>query len=180
MADAIDNLLTQARSARFGSPDEAKRDLIAAVGMARAGPDRMQLAQALTALGQIERDLGHTEEALRHYEEAAAIYRTADAPLKLAHTVRHIGDIHGHEGQLKLAEPCYSEALTIYRAQVDTSPLDMANALRGLALLKEAVGATQEAIAIWEEAGKLYASVNVEAGVAESKRRIELLNSGSV
>lgn len=184
MADAISTLLSRARRARFENPADAKRELIEAVALARTSKDPLQLAQALTALGQIERDLHRSDEAIHHYEEAAAIYRladhrTADAPLKLAHTVRHIGDIRRHEGRNEQAEACYQEALAIYRAHAETPPLDLANALRGFALLKETAGDTQTARSLWEEAGKLYASVDVEAGVAESARRITLLQKQS-
>jgi tetratricopeptide (TPR) repeat protein len=172
---AIDNLLVLARHARFEDPDSARRDLIEAVALARRAQDLLQLAKTLTALGQVERDLHHADEALQHYEEAAAIYRAADVPLKLAHTVRHVGDIYLDKGQLALAEPGYVEALAIYRAHPETSALDLANTIRGLALLKGDLGETQQAKALWEEAWELYASVNVEAGVAESRRRIELL-----
>ncbi|HET9365708.1 MAG TPA: tetratricopeptide repeat protein [Candidatus Angelobacter sp.] len=189
MADAIGTLLSRARRARFENPSDARRDLVEAVALARTAKDPMQLAQALTALGQIERDLHHSDEALHHYEEAAAIYRladhrladhrTADVPLKLAHTIRHVGDIHRHEGRTEPAESCYQEALAIYRAHPEMPPLDLANALRGFALLKETAADPQTAKSLWEEAGKLYASVNVEAGVAESKRRLALLKAQS-
>lgn len=184
MADAIGTLLSRARRARFENPSDARRDLVEAVALARTAKDPMQLAQALTALGQIERDLHHSDEALQHYEEAAAIYRladhrTADVPLKLAHTVRHIADIHRHEGRTEPAESSYQEALAIYRAHAETPPLDLANALRGFALLKETAADPQTAKSLWEEAGKLYASVNVEAGVAESERRLALLKAQS-
>ena len=189
MADAIDTLLNRARRVRFENPTNARQALVEAVALARTAKDPLQLAQALTALGQIERDLHHSNEVLHHYEEAAAIYRladhrladyrAADAPLKLAHTVRHIGDIHRHEGRMEPAGSCYQEALAIYRAHAETQPLDLANALRGFALLKETVGDPQTASSLWEEAGKLYASVNVEAGVAESKRRVTMLKAQS-
>lgn len=116
MADAISTLLSRARRARFKNPADTKRELVEAVALARRSKDQLQLAQALTALGQIERDLHHSDEALHHYEEASAIYRTADVPLKLAHTVRHMADIHRHEGRIEPAESCYQEALAIYRA----------------------------------------------------------------
>ena len=146
-----------------------------AVALARKAQDPMQLAKTLTALGQIERDLHHSDEAVRHYEEAVAIYRASDAPLALAHTIRHVGDIHRQEEHPKLAQPCYVEALAIYRAHAETSPLDLANTIRGFALLKEALGEMQEAKTVWEEARNLYASENVEEGVKESSRRLELL-----
>ena len=175
MPSTIDNLLVLARHARFDDPESARRDLVEAVALARRDQDPLQLAKTLTALGQIERDLHHMEEALRHYEEVADIYRAVDIPLTLAHAIRHVGDIHQEAGDLKLAEPRYIEALTIYRAHAETHPLDLANTIRGYALLKEAFGETQEAKSLWEEAGKLYASQNIDEGVEESKRRLALL-----
>src|SRR5580765_2441380 len=173
MADAVDHLFNQAAQARRDHrPADARRDLIEAVSTCRKTEERQRLAGALTGLGQIERDLKNPGAALQHYEEAAAIYRSAGKPLKLAHTVRHIGDIHQDEGRLQPAEPYYHEALAIYRAHKETPPLDLANAIRGLALLKSSIGATQEAKALWEEARDLYAAVGVEAGVRESARRI--------
>ena len=56
--------------------------------------------------------------------------------------------------------------------------LDLANALRAMAVLKERVGARAEAAELWREAGSLYERANVEAGVAESARRVALLTSG--
>jgi len=175
MSELIDSLLAQARQARFERPDDAKRDLAQAVALARSADHRLQLAQALTALGQIERDLHNNDEALRLYEEAAEIYHGLNDPLKLAHTVRHVGDILREMGRFAGAAPAYSEALTIYHDHEDTQLLDLANAVRGLALLKEDLGEKAEAKALWEEAGILYAEVKVEAGVKESARRAALL-----
>jgi tetratricopeptide (TPR) repeat protein len=175
MADAIHILLNQARQARFKSPNDAERDLIEAVRLARASNDRLQLAQALTDLGQIERDLHNVDVALRHYEEAVTIYRAADVPLKLAHTIRHIGDIRQEAGRLSEAESPYREALAVYRHNAETPPLDLANTIRGLALLTGITGRSQEAKALWQEARELYAAVNVAAGVAESNRRLAML-----
>ncbi len=176
MSEQSDRLIKQALQARRDNrPDDAKRHLVEAGALCREGGERAELARALADLGQIERDLHHNNAALRHYEEAVAIYRADGNPLKLAHTIRHVADIQRHEGNHPVAETCYGEALRIYRAHPETPPLDLANALRGWALLKEAAGEVQEARAQWQEAGKLYADVHVEAGVAESKRRMELL-----
>ena len=82
----------------------------------------------------------YREAALTHYGEAAAINRAG-----------------------------YREALAIYRRNERTPPLDLANALRGFALLK---GRSAEANALWQEARDLYAAVGVEAGVAESSGRL--------
>ena len=86
-----------------------------------------------------------------------------------------MGDILREMGRFAGAAPAYSEALTIYHDHEDTQLLDLANAVRGLALLKEDLGEKAEAKALWEEAGILYAEVKVEAGVKESARRAALL-----
>jgi len=156
--------------------EDAKRIFAEAVEAARLSKDRPWLARAYTELGRIERDLHETAPALLHYKEAAAVYRRLDEPLRLAHTVRHVGDILRGDGQLEPAGPCYREALEIYRAHPETPSLDLANAIRGFALLQEEIGENQEAVALWREAHELYAAVNVQAGVDEGDRRIERLS----
>jgi tetratricopeptide (TPR) repeat protein len=179
MSDLSEKLLRQAlqarRDCRLG---DAERDLVEAVEICRATGVRAELARTLTALGQIERDLHRGQAALQHYEEAVALYRAEGDVLKLAHTVRHVGDIHRETGRSELAEPCYREALDLYRGHAGTSPLDLANTIRGLAILKSDAGEADAARALWEEARDLYAAVNVEAGVAESTRRLALLAPG--
>jgi hypothetical protein len=62
--------------------------------------------------------------------------------------------------------------LAIYRNHRDTSPLELANAIRGVAILNGDLGRREQAQALWKEARDLYASVQVDAGVEESERRI--------
>ena len=176
MPDAFDDLLALAFQARRENRlANAQRHLVAAVDGWREGHSRVDLAKALTRLGQIERDLGHGDAALRNYEEAASIYRAEGDALRLAHTVRHMGDIHREQSRTDLAEPCYHEALSIYRGHEQTPPLDLANAIRGLALLKGEMGESVQAKLLWAEARNLYAAVNVKAGVDESSRRLAQL-----
>jgi tetratricopeptide (TPR) repeat protein len=177
MSDATDKLLAQAFQARRENRlDDAKRSLIEAVGLCRKAGAPADLARALTGLGQIERDLRTGDVARQHYEEATAIYHAEGDALKLAHTVRHLGDIHREDGRAELAEPCYREALDIYRAHDQTPPLDLANAIRGFAILKDNAGEAAQARLLWEEAGVLYAALNVKEGVAESRCRLALLD----
>ena len=171
--DELLSLALQAR--RENRLDDARQHLVEAVNREREADTGVGLAKALTRLGQIERDLGHKDVALRSYQEAAAIYRTADDVLRLAHTVRHVADIHRERGHTELAEPCYHEALSIYRGNEHTPPLDLANAIRGLAILKDEAGAAEASRLLWEEAKELYTAVNVKAGVDESCRRLALL-----
>jgi tetratricopeptide (TPR) repeat protein len=179
MSDASDKLLREAtRARRENRHADAKHTIVEAVDICRKTENRSDLAKALTGLGQIERDLHNNEAALGHYKEALAIYRAEGDALRIAHTVRHVGDIHQHEGHRELAEPCYREALKIYRSQERTPPLDLANAIRGLAILTFDAGEAEEAKTLWLEARDLYAGVNVAAGVAESIRRLALLERG--
>jgi tetratricopeptide (TPR) repeat protein len=177
MPTRTETLLMQGHQARREHRlDDAKRIFSEAVETARLSKDRPWLAQAYTELGRVERDLREIDAALLHYGEAAAVYRRLDDPLRLAHIVRHIGDILSESGQLEPAGPHFREALEIYRAHPETPPLDLANALRGYALLQEELGEKQEAVALWRGARELYAQFNVQAGVDEGNRRIERLS----
>jgi len=74
-----------------------------------------------------------------------------------------------------LAEPCYLEALSIYRRHERTRPLDLANAIRSFAVLKDEVGAPEQSQSLWQEAHDLYVGLNLSAGIAESAARLALL-----
>lgn len=156
--------------------DDAKSDLLKAVNICREAGIKTELAQALKGLGQVERDLHHSETALGHYQEAADIYRAEGSALQLAHTVRHVADVLRELGRLELAEAHYGEALSLYRRHQKTLPLDLANTIRGLAILRQDQGDSEQSRDLWEEARDLYASVNVGSGVEESARRLSQLS----
>jgi tetratricopeptide (TPR) repeat protein len=109
------------------------------------------------------------------YEEAVAVARQTDDALSLAHTVRHLGDVHRETGRNDLAEPLYREALAIYRGHPETAPLELANAIRPLAIVEERAGRSAEARRLWHEARDLYAAAGVESGYAECASRMEAL-----
>lgn len=155
--------------------EDARQHFAKAIVISRNTNDRSGLARALAGLGQIERDLHDHSGARRHYEESVAVYRTLDSPLALAHAVRHLADILRGQGERTIAERCYAEALEIYRQHEETQPLDLANTLRGYAILKTDNCEKQEALELWREARNLYAQCNIEAGVAESNRQLDLL-----
>lgn len=175
-SDVADDLLQRALQARREKRLlDAKNDLIEAVDLLRQHGSRSGLARALRELGELERHLPDADAARQHYEEAVAILRELDEPLRLAHTIRHLGDVHHDAGDAALAEPCYQEAVALYRSTENTRPLDVANAIRSLAVLKGEAGEIEEAIALWRETHALYVAVNVPAGVAESAARLALL-----
>ncbi len=138
--------------------------------------DNLALRAALyEELAYVDRTLGDRETSQQHYRKASEIYRGLDNLLKTAHTMRHAADILREQERRDESAPLYAEALEIYRNHQETPPLDLANAIRGFALLKEAQGDREQAACLWQEAGKLYESTGIDAGIAESKRRIGLL-----
>jgi tetratricopeptide (TPR) repeat protein len=176
MTESLENLLASAEQARREKrlPD-ARRDALAAVALAEQADDSESTARAITLWARSERDLGDKEVALRAYKKAATIYRDRRDALHLAHTLRHLGDIHQDAKRAAEAEPLFREALEIYRAHPAAPPLDLANALRPLALLQHDAGNFDEADQLWEEAKNLYAQVNVLPGVAECAGRLALI-----
>jgi tetratricopeptide (TPR) repeat protein len=115
------------------------------------------------------------DEAVLRYEQAIAILRGAADPFRLAHAIRHLGDVHVEAGRAASAEPHYREALSLYRSHPDAPTLDRANAIRSVALFEEQRGRVEEASDLWREAYGLYAELDVQSGVKESAARIERL-----
>ena len=118
--------------------------------------------------------MGNSANILK-YQLAVASARRGDDSLTLAHRVRHLGDAYYYSGALELAEPCYVEALAIYRSHESPKPLDVANAIRSFAVLKQEVGAIKEAQELWQEAHDMYSALNILAGVAGSAARLALI-----
>lgn len=119
---------------------------------------------------EASRRAGDGENAVRLYEEAVWGYRATNNPLRLAHTIRHLGDVHHENGRDDIAAPLIEEALAIYRAD-DPEPLDLANCIRSLAVIRDDE-------ALWEEAHRLYVATNIQPGVDETARRLERLRGG--
>ncbi|HKV78897.1 MAG TPA: tetratricopeptide repeat protein [Candidatus Sulfotelmatobacter sp.] len=157
--------------------ERASQTFSEAVRLSRKAADPSLLASSLIGLGQTERDLNNNHAALQHYREAVDLLRTEPNRLRLAHTIRHLADILREDGSSKEATICYEEALKVYREDIKTPPLDLANTLRGFALLKGNAGETENAKSLWQEARSLYKSVNVQAGVEESERQIARLTA---
>ena len=176
MSEAADKLVERAQQARREHRlADAREDWLAAIELLRRDNDGEPLGQALRALGELERKLGDSVNARTHYEEAVAFCRKHGDALRLAHTVRHLGDVYHNVGRADLAGPCYEEALALYRGHANPPPVDLANALRSMAVLKEEAGERQQARSLWSEARELYVAVAVEAGVAESTKRLARL-----
>jgi hypothetical protein len=89
----------------------------------------------------------------------------------LAHVVRHLGDVYLEQDCPELAEPCYREAQDLYQSQGDNSSLDLANAIRSLAMLR-----WEQSKVLWRKAQALYTDLNIGSGIEESKARIDALS----
>ncbi len=175
----VQALAAQAAAARKENRlQDALRDMTQVVSICREEGDEALLARALPGLGQIERDLEDTGNALAHYSEAAELHRAQGNSRRLAHTVRHIADIHLDAGELEQAGPLYEEALEIYTNDPAAQPLDFANCIRGFAIFNEKSGSKEKALLLWKEAQGLYEAVGVEAGVQESAQRAAALAEG--
>lgn len=132
----------------------------------------MDDAQRLIDRGHTARRDGNPALALELYEAAAEVLRNIYAPLRLAHTIRHVADIQRGLNLLEPAQSHYAEALAIYRSEPTTDKLDLANTLRGFALLSQSIGDIPAAHAMWTEASALYKAVDVQAGVEEAERHL--------
>ena len=150
-----------------------RADLTKAVEICRRVDAKRELSIALGKLGHVEQN---DVAKLACYEEAVAAARGCGDPMRLAHAVRHMGDVHRAAKRLPDAGTCYQEALTLYRAADSPPILDFANAVRPMAILKVQLGDDQAARALWQEAKDLYAAVGIEAGVTEADRWIKRLN----
>jgi hypothetical protein len=109
--------------------------------------DRPSLAEALCGLAQAERDIGNPEAASRHYANAAVLYRQVGPPTRLARGGRTSEMCHPAE-----AESLYLEAAGIYRQLGEKATLDLANSLRGLALVNEPAAKMDASKTLWQEA----------------------------
>ncbi len=145
------------------------------MALCREAGDQHELATALRRLGHAEQDAGCNEAAVACYEEAVAVVRRIGDPLLLAHAIRHLGDAHRRGRRLAEAEACYDEALTLYTEHANPPPVDYANAIRPMAIVKEALGETGESLHLWQQAKSLYAAVPVAAGVAECDENLNRL-----
>jgi tetratricopeptide (TPR) repeat protein len=160
------------KARREGRLADSRAVFIKAVRSAAEAADRPALAEAMCGLGQAERDIGSLEPARHHYSNAAVLYRQIGPPERLAYALRHEADILRELNLPVEAEPLYLEAEGIYRQQGESVELDLANTLRGLALVNESTGRTAASRSLFEQARDLYAKCNVEAGAAECNRKL--------
>lgn len=170
----IKTLLKQANSARRNNLfEEARQKILSALESARSFSDSELYAKSLNDMARIERDLGNNPSSIAKYKELLRLQEKNANKSGLAHALRHLGDIYLDEGMLDQAENHYLRALDIYRNSHQNVQVDLANAIRGYALLKEQQGKLKEALSLWKEARILYEGNNILSGVEECTTWIE-------
>lgn len=177
MSDAVMELVRSARGARSdGRIADARRDFVEALSLSRQSSERRDLIASLHGLAQVERDLGYPEPARPLYEEAVALCREEGDAQLLAHTLRHLGDLHRESGRLDEAEAAYVEALELYREGDHTRDVELANAIRALAILRGRQASHAEARELWDEAWELYVAAGVQPAVQECSAQLVRLS----
>ena len=199
MAGRVNRLIAKAWRARYealqSSPtDEAtlrtvmarvEADLVRACEICEQTGDTKAHSVALGKLGHVALDLGDPGRARALFGESVAVARDAGDPLRLAHAIRHLGQVNRRLGRLEEAERCYEEALALYEEggaaggpEGGTAhPVDHANAIRPMAALKEELGDVEAARRLWGRAAKLYGAAGVEEGVRECEARLSALDA---
>ena len=126
---------------------------------------------------QMAYDHGKPEEALAFNQQSIDYYQKGKLPDQIAHALRHRADILSHLKRFDEAEQYYHEAIEIYRKQTNTHPGQLANALRGYALLSEQIQQLKRAVTTWKEIKSLYEACQVPEGVLEANHKINQLQA---
>lgn len=162
-----DHLRGAVDARRAGQANEAWRHLIAAEAICRSTGRRRDLVTTLAGMAQLHRDAGDAASALPLFDEAVTHCQQLRDPHLLAQALRHLGEVHLELRGFDRAQQHLQDALNLYRTQPGTPPLDLANAVRPLAVCLERQGADDEARALWAEARDLYDTLGIPEGVAE-------------
>lgn len=142
-------------------------DLVRACEICEQAGAAKELSVALGKLGHVALDMDRPARARILFGRSVAVAREGGDPLRLAHAVRHLGQVDHRLGRPESARRCYQEALDLYDQAGTAHRLDHANALRPMAALLEELGDVEGARLLWKRAAKLYRSAGVDEGVRE-------------
>lgn len=127
---------------------------------------------------QFESDHDNPSRALKLLQRSLSFYKKTGSSIKIAHSTRHIADLERRIGDVEDSESNYRTSIDIYKSNKSTSKVDLANAIRGYALVLEKRGKIQEAIEAWKEARELYRACKLEEGVDEANLKLDSLIYG--
>jgi hypothetical protein len=117
---------------------------------------------------------GRLSDATALYEEAAESFRAEQQPARWAHALRHAAEFAVRMGDCATGLREAQVVIEYYRSSPPTT-LEMANALRVMAMAEAAAGKTENAREHWSEARVLYGDAGVADGVAEADRHVVAL-----
>jgi hypothetical protein len=119
---------------------------------------------------------GRLSDATALYEEAAESFRVEQQPARWAHALRHAAEFALRAGDSVTGLREARIVVEYYRG-APPATLEMANALRVMALAEAAAGETDNAVAHWGEARMLYRDAGIADGVLEAERHVALLSA---
>ncbi len=120
---------------------------------------------------QIEADHDRFDKALSYSRKSVSFYERSKNPPRLAHATRHLADLECHLDMLTESYNHYKKALDHYR-QNNSPAMDLANTLRGLAILLEKSNDLDAAREAWKEARDIYDKYGIKEGVDEAEERL--------
>lgn len=173
----IEELLEEAWNQRRVGNYKKARELVEQAELLTQDDDYNSLGRIFHVYAQFQSDHDDLHRALELYKRSLEFYRKANNPDKIAHSTRHIADNQRELGKDADSERNYREAVSIYKSTTQTYAGNLANALRGLALILESRSKIPEAIAAWEETKDLYRQCNLQDGVDEAQRNLDSLRS---
>lgn len=125
---------------------------------------------------QLESDQGNYLKAVELNQESLNYFKKGNNMQGITHAMRHLADLQCQIGKLADAEGNYREVIDIYRDNPSTHAGNLANGLRGFAVLLEKRGKIKESITVWKETKELYSSIHLQEGVDEAKNKIASLS----
>lgn len=132
----------------------------------------MNSAEEIARRAKDQRQKGDSLAAEASYIEAAELARSVGSSEMRAHALRHVAELAAERGDGERALQSAEEALSLYQANPDELPLNIANAHRVRALAFSALGREQDSARDWRAARDLYEELGIVAGVAECDRRL--------
>ena len=177
--EVIEDMEEHVRSARIfrnaNRFNEAIMELEAALELCEEFKVNKQKRLTLSLLANIYFDLGRNKKSLESYERALSLAEVDSEVEQIAHITRHIADVECEIGDLKSSMSHYEKALKYYRNNVSSYSINYANAIRGLAVLKEKMVDYSDAKKLWKEAKSIYDKLKIETGIKECIARLKKL-----
>jgi tetratricopeptide (TPR) repeat protein len=170
-----ETLLVRGREAFERGDQEHASDLfLQAVGESRCCDNPSLLLHALMTQGRAACAMKRLDAALQSFVEAATLATRAGESSVEASALFEIADVLRAQNKPQEAEQAYHKALDRIQANPNSSPLDEARCLQGLAGLSEEKN-PEEASLLWQGAARLYEAAGAHERSNECQQRVAFL-----